>query len=59
MRFNSLRVSCEYCQFFSGVVNREKPQSRETKSLGNTQTGGLSRFLRPGKWTRISVPNPA
>jgi hypothetical protein len=28
-------------------MNREEPQSRQTKSLGNTQTEGLSRSLRP------------
>jgi DNA-binding NarL/FixJ family response regulator len=30
----------------SGAVNHVKPQSKQTKSLGNTQTPGLSRFLR-------------
>ena len=42
----------------SGVMNREEPQSRQTTSLGNTQTQGLSRFLRPLKWMRVSSPTP-
>jgi hypothetical protein len=28
----------------------------QTKSLGNTNTAGLSRFFRPEKWTAISEP---
>jgi len=39
------------------MVNREEPQSKQTKSFGNAQTGGLSRFLSPQKWMSISVPN--
>jgi hypothetical protein len=41
----------------SGVVNREKPQSKQTKIFGNTKTLGLSRFLRPEKWIFISAAN--
>jgi len=39
------------------VVNREKPQFKQTKTLGNTQTPGLSMFLKPQKWIIISVGN--
>jgi len=28
----------------SGVMNREKPQSKQTKTFGNTRTPGLARF---------------
>jgi hypothetical protein len=34
----------------AGVMNEEEPQSRQTRSFGNTKTPGLSAFLRPGKW---------
>jgi hypothetical protein len=42
-----------------GVVNREKPQSKQTKSVGNNKTPGLSMFLRPWKWMFISLMNSA
>src|SRR5277367_6820927 len=42
---------------FSGMANSAKPQSRQTESLGNTKTGGLSRFLSPERWTLISELN--
>jgi len=28
----------------SGVMNREKPQSKQTKTFGNTRTPGMARF---------------
>ena len=43
----------------SGVVNLEKPHSRQTKTLGNRKTLGLSRFLMPEKWMLISAGNTA
>ena len=43
----------------SGTVNHVKPQSKQTKSFGNIQTVGLSRLLRPRKWTLISELNSA
>jgi hypothetical protein len=30
----------------TGTLNREKPQSKQTKSCGNTKTFGLCRFLK-------------
>jgi hypothetical protein len=33
----------------SGTLNRAKPQSKQTKSFGNSQTPGLSIFLSPEK----------
>ena len=36
-------------------MNEEEPQSRQTRSLGNTRTPGLSAFLRPGKWMFTSA----
>jgi len=45
----------------SGTVNCEMPQSRHTKTFGNTQTPGLFRFLEPEneKWMTISAVNSA
>jgi len=39
----------------SGTLNREEPQSKQTKTFGNSQTPGLSRFLSPMKWSIISA----
>src|SRR5207245_10843316 len=56
-------VSCAGAPFarsgnlVSGTVNRENPQSKQTKSVGTAQTPGLSRFLRPEKWNTISAAN--
>ena len=33
-----------------------KPQSKQTTSVGNTKTAGLSRSLNLGKWMLISAP---
>src|ERR1700745_2847923 len=33
----------------AGTLDCEKPQSKQTKSFGNSQTPGLSRFLSPPK----------
>jgi hypothetical protein len=33
-----------------GTINSVLPQSRHTNSSGNTKTGPLPAFLRPGKW---------
>jgi len=41
----------------SGSVHWVKPQSKQTTSLGNAITEGLSRFFRPEKWMFISAPN--
>jgi hypothetical protein len=41
----------------SGIANSVKPQSMQTRGFGNTQTTGLSRPSRPGKWRLISAPN--
>ena len=41
----------------SGTVNCEKPQAKQTKSFGNTQTPGSSTFLRLRKWMIISAAN--
>ena len=38
-------------------MNEEDPQSKQTRSLGNTKTPGLAAFLRPGKWMCTSAPN--
>ena len=38
----------------SGTTSSAKPQARQTLSLGNTQTMGLSRPFRPGKWIASS-----
>jgi hypothetical protein len=40
-----------------GVMNEEEPQSRQTRSFGNTRTPGLFAFLRPGKWMFTSAGN--
>jgi hypothetical protein len=42
-----------------GVVNREKPQFKQTKTFGKTKTPGLSTLLRPLKWIIISAVNSA
>jgi len=41
----------------SGVVNREEPQTRQTKTFGKNKTPGLSIFLKPRKWMFISAAN--
>jgi hypothetical protein len=41
------------------VVNRAEPQSKHTKTLGNTKTPGLARCLKPEKWIIISEVNSA
>ena len=41
------------------MLNREKPQFRQTSSLGNNQKPGLSKFASPGKWASISAVNSA
>jgi hypothetical protein len=42
----------------AGIVDCEKPQSKQITSTGNTQTPGLSRFLTtPVKWMMISLGN--
>jgi hypothetical protein len=43
----------------SGTVNREKPQSKQTESFGNSQMPGLSKFFRPEEWMSISAENSA
>ena len=43
----------------SGVVNREKPQSKQTKTLGKRKMPGLSKPATPEKWNTISVENSA
>jgi hypothetical protein len=48
-------VSRAEANSFFGTVKREQPQSKQTKSFGNTQTPGLSRFLRAEKWMTISA----
>jgi hypothetical protein len=40
-----------------GTVNCEKPQSKQTKSFGNSMTPELSRFMIPPRWTSISAEN--
>jgi hypothetical protein len=40
---------------FLGTVKWELPQSKQTKTFETTKTPGLSRFLRPDKWTTISA----
>jgi len=42
-----------------GMVKREEPQSKQTKTFGNTRTPGLSMFLTPLTWIIISVVNSA
>lgn len=42
---------------FSSTVNRERPQSKQIKRSGNTQTPGRSRFSMPEKWMIISPVN--
>jgi hypothetical protein len=37
--------------------NCETPQSKQTKTFGNTNAPGLSRFLSPAKWIIISETN--
>jgi len=41
----------------SGMVNLEKPHSKQTKSFGNRQTPGLSTLFKPEKWMIISAEN--
>jgi hypothetical protein len=41
----------------SGVINREKPQSKQIETLGHTKMPGLSMFLRPLRWMFISAVN--
>jgi hypothetical protein len=41
------------------MVKREEPQSKQTKTFGNTRIPGLSMFLKPLKWIIISVVNSA
>jgi CheY-like chemotaxis protein len=41
----------------SGIANSVKPQSMQTRSVGNIKTCGLSRSFSPGKWTAISEAN--
>jgi hypothetical protein len=48
-------ASCD--NSFFGVVNREKPQSKQIKTFGNTNTLGLSRLWRPLEWTFTSALN--
>jgi hypothetical protein len=43
----------------SRTVNREEPQSKQTRSVGKTKTPGSSTFLRPAQWINISVENSA
>jgi hypothetical protein len=40
-----------------GVMNEEEPQSRQTRSLGNTKTPSSSEFLRPEKPMFTSAGN--
>jgi hypothetical protein len=42
---------------FSGTLHSGKPQLKQTRSFGNTRTGGFSRFFMPGIWMLISTPN--
>ena len=44
---------------FSGILNRETPQSMQIRILGDSKTPALSRFCRPGKCTFISAVNSA
>lgn len=39
------------------MLNRVEPQSKQTRSVGYTNTPGLSIFLRPEKWIIISAEN--
>ena len=41
----------------AGVMNEEEPQSRQTRSLGNTKTPSSSEFLRPEKRMFTSAGN--
>lgn len=41
----------------SGMPNCENPQAKQTNSLGNTKMLGLSRFLKPRKWTFRELEN--
>jgi hypothetical protein len=43
----------------SGMINREEPQSKHTKTFGNANKPGLSMFVRPQKWIIISAVNSA
>jgi hypothetical protein len=43
----------------AGVANEEEPQSRQTRSFGNTKTPGRFAFLRPGKTIFTSAGNSA
>ena len=38
-------------------MNEEQPQSRQTRTLGNTKTPTVFAFLRSGKWMFISAGN--
>ena len=54
-RYLAAKSSCPssaLCSF--GTTNSAKPQSRQIVNLGNTQTIGLFRPPRPGKWTATS-----
>jgi|HubBroStandDraft_4_1064222.scaffolds.fasta_scaffold742150_1 hypothetical protein len=44
---------------FFDAVNREKPQSKHTKTFGNARMPGLSIFRMPLKWIIISAANSA
>ena len=41
----------------SGRVNRERPQSKQTRTFGNANTTGLAMCFIPEKWITISVGN--
>src|ERR1700736_6477727 len=47
--------STSSCNSVSGISISEKPQFRQTRSCGNTQTEGLLKFFSPGKWMLISA----
>jgi hypothetical protein len=40
-----------------GTVQHKKPQSKQTKDLGDNKIPGLSTFLSPLKWIIISTGN--
>lgn len=48
-----------FCNSASGMVNSEKPQSKQTETFGNNKTLGLLMFLLPEKWIIISAVNSA
>lgn len=41
----------------SAVTNLVKPQSKQTRRVGNAKTVGIVRSLFPGKWMLISLGN--